>query len=721
MFIDSKPTSLFSGGSHSSRSSFAEMEHPKAQLRRPPAALNNSSSSLNLNGFENSVPSFQSFVRKTPTPNQEKPLPPVPIIETADSSPISTRRTSSIYSRTVSQYAPTPESWRDEEHLMPTFFLQPSVYSLSTPGLTLGDTPKLEIPPRPYAPLITSPSPSPSRTSTPSPPPAHLRERLLPPSPQMLRITTQHIRTVSLDKAKAALRSPGVQQLLPEEMRALAATKKANQQHIMRVSRSFEGIVPLRSPVLSPVNPSPTLPSPTPYDWPLPANTYSDKNGSKLSDGYFGMNKEKRMSMSPVEKQLKSPIEISVTRPMDPPAQDYEPRGRPRQQSRTGSSRRLNDYESNVIDAYEDRSMDPSSNESLIDEAKRLANEYHALFKQDAKNPGFRKHSASSNSIKENMKLVPQPLFFNPRQISRQRELEYQKARNKGFSPAASKSPDSRVVTREQRNGPKTKERALNFPYKLSLTPESTGLSRRRSTSGSIPISPPFPGHVPEATKAKELPSPVQRKQSIDDSDSFSAFYQRINADAEQLAKEYNKPGSKVTFEMNTLPTIFSHPSEETTKSSQESSFNRRKASYDSGISSGASSKGSRAPLKSFTHKGLAAVTSVFGNHARRSSVTSIEGLSNLVDKFKQRRPSFPVISAPQPISAAEAYDPARLQAMSSGPSHAAKKRPSIFAGIKDHKRESKANKRREDLKKTIKMVPVGGFPPAPRKDGEWL
>ena len=114
-------------------------------------------------------------------------------------------------------------------------------------------------------------------------------------------------------------------------------------------------------------------------------------------------------------------------------------------------------------------------------------------------------------------------------------------------------------------------------------------------------------------------------------------------------------------------------------------------------------------------------MTSVFVNHARRSSVTSIEGLSSLVDKFKQRRPSFPVISAPQPISAAEAYDPARLQAMSSGPSHAAKKRPSIFAGIKDHKRESKANKRREDLKKTIKMVPVEGFLPAPRKDGEWL
>jgi hypothetical protein len=711
MFIDSKPTSLFSGGSHSSRSSFAEMEHPKPQLRRPPAALNHSSSSLNSNGFERSAPSFQSFIRKTPTPNQEKPLPPIPTIETSEAFRFSTRRTSSIYSRTVSQYAPTPESWRDEEHLMPAFFLQPSVYSLSTPELTQGNTPQSIVPPRPCAPLITSPSPSPSRTSTPSPPPDRFfQERLLPPSPQMLRVATQHIRTVSLDKAKAALRSPGVQQLLPEEMRALAAARKTNQQHIIRGSRSFEGIVPPRSPVLAQPLPSPSLPSPTPYDWPLQANSYSDK-GSKLSDGYFEMNKEKRMSMSPVERQLKSSIEISITRPPEPPVTDYEPRGRARQQSRTGSSRKLDDYESKVIDAYEDRTLKATSNESLMDEAKRLANEYHALFKEDARASGFRKHSASSNSIKENMKLIPQPLFFNPRQISRQREIEYQKSRTKICTPAASRSPDSRATPHEQRNSPKGKERTLNFPYKLSLTPDSTGARIRRSTSGSIPISPPFPGH--EATKTKEMPVPMQRKQSIDDSDSFSAFYQRINADAEQLAKEYNKPGSKVAFEMNTVPHINSRPSLE---SSSQASYGRRKQSYDSGISTVASSKGSKPPLKSLTQK----MTSAFGNHMRKSSVSAVEGLSNLVDNLKQRRPSFPVISAPQPITAAEAYNPARLQASSSA--SAARKRAIVFAGIKDNRRESKANKRREELKKTIKMVPIGGVPQTPpRKGGDWL
>ncbi|KAI5200376.1 hypothetical protein E4T38_06599 [Aureobasidium subglaciale] len=164
--------------------------------------------------------------------------------------------------------------------------------------------------------------------------------------------------------------------------------------------------------------------------------------------------------------------------------------GSSRQQSRAGSRRRLNGYESNIVDAYDDRSLDPSSNESLIDEAKRLANEYHALFNEDTKSHSNRKH--------------------------------------------------------------------------------------------------------------------MKCKQSIDDSDSFSAFYQRINADAEQLAREHNKPESKVTFEMNTLP--------------------------------------------------------IFGHHVRKSSITAIGGLSSVIENIKQRRPSFPIIGAPQPISAAEAYNPGGSQ-----------------------------------------------------------
>ncbi|KAI5199409.1 hypothetical protein E4T39_06223 [Aureobasidium subglaciale] len=398
------------------------------------------------------------------------------------------------------------------------------------------------------------------------------------------------------------------------------------------------------------------------------------------------MDNEKRKSLSPVERQLRIPIEICITCPPEPSTSDYERRGRSRQQSRTDTSRRLNDYKSKDIDTNEDRSLDPSSYESLVNEAKHLANEYHALFGENEKFNSSRKHSASSNSIKEKMKLVPQPLFFNPRQISKQRELEYQRSRTKAYAPSESKYPTKKTASREKHHSLKGKERALNFPYKLSLTPESTGV-RRRSTSGSIPISPPFPGHVVEADKSRNVLSPVQRKQSIDDCDGLSAFYQRINADAEQIAREHSKPGSKVTFEMDALPTMLSHPSDETTRSSQSSPYAKRKASHDSGK-----------------------LTSAFGHHVHPSSITAIEGLSSVIDNIKQRRPSFPIIGDPQPISAAEAYDPVRLQSTSIVPI-VAKKRPSVFAGIKDHRRESKANKRREELKRTIKMVPTDATP----------
>ncbi|KAI5250818.1 hypothetical protein E4T42_04782 [Aureobasidium subglaciale] len=253
----------------------------------------------------------------------------------------------------------------------------------------------------------------------------------------------------------------------------------------------------------------------------------------------------------PIERQLKVPIVICIARPPEVSTSDYEPRERSRQQSRAGSRRRLNGYESNIVDAYDDRSLDPSSNESLIDEAKRLANEYHALFNEDTKFHSNRKHTVFDTGVDRRKKAL----------------------------------------------------------YKREYTYLTT-----------------FP--------------------------SFSAFYQRINADAEQLAREHNKPGSKVTFELNTLP--------------------------------------------------------IFGHHVRKLSITAIEGLSSVIENIKQRRPSFPIIGAPQPISAAEAYNPVRVQSTSTGLT-VAKKRPSVFAGIKDHRRESKANKRREDLKRRIKMVPTGG------------
>lgn len=93
------------------------------------------------------------------------------------------------------------------------------------------------------------------------------------------------------------------------------------------------------------------------------------------------------------------------------------------------------------------------------------------------------------------------------------------------------------------------------------------------------------------------------------------------------------------------------------------------------------------------------------------------------MDNIKQRRPSFPVISSPQPIDASEAYKEA-IQTDNAGV--AMSKKSGLLRGIRENRRESRANKRRDELKRTIKVV--GGAASAVEdtagevgKKGQWL
>lgn len=88
--------------------------------------------------------------------------------------------------------------------------------------------------PRAYRPLISTPSPTASRCSTPSS--ARLPEQtpsVLLPAPQPRPYIPQaHLRTVSLETAKAAHDAPGSEHLLPEEMRArTAARARSSEPH----------------------------------------------------------------------------------------------------------------------------------------------------------------------------------------------------------------------------------------------------------------------------------------------------------------------------------------------------------------------------------------------------------------------------------------------------------------------------------------------------------
>ncbi|KAI7132877.1 hypothetical protein KC352_g30968, partial [Hortaea werneckii] len=206
MYIDSKPVSLYA------RTQDWKMPSPQprdsSSVKRPPI-LKNGSSSSSLRGMEQSVPSFQTFIKRTPPPDHLKPLPPTPLhphqrassfdsgISQCPSS--SGRRSSSVYSRTVSQWDPEWDSQPEEVPEVPplpdrrsadfadqdnNLLLRPIAYSASTSQLLEKTQQQHQQPvsqpqllePRAYRPLIVTPSPtasaSPSRATTPSPRPS---------------------------------------------------------------------------------------------------------------------------------------------------------------------------------------------------------------------------------------------------------------------------------------------------------------------------------------------------------------------------------------------------------------------------------------------------------------------------------------------------------------------------------------------------------------------
>ena len=206
---------------------------PTGTMKRP-LIVKNASSSSSLSGMEQAVPSFQDFIRRTPPVDQQKPLPPTPLFprRASSSSPprsrtpssYGARRTSSVYSRTVSQWDLNGMAWQRndfaDEPLPPMPVLQPLAYSTSTPELVEKHlTPPL-LQPRTYNPIITTPSPTASRVTTPSPPPQHEPSVLLPTPPVSAQVPKKHLHMVSLEKAKAAVNAPGAVHLLPEELRA---------------------------------------------------------------------------------------------------------------------------------------------------------------------------------------------------------------------------------------------------------------------------------------------------------------------------------------------------------------------------------------------------------------------------------------------------------------------------------------------------------------------
>ena len=207
---------------------------PSGSMRRPPIARNDSSSP-SLFGMERSIPSFQAFMKRTPPPDQSKPLPPVPLVprrslgglppRSRSPSLYNGRRASSVYSRTASMWADgdglsfSSADFADEP-MPPLPTLQPLAYSSSTPHLNEVARKALPSEPRAYNPLIMTPSPSPS-------PARSAPLKIIPPASP--RTSQRRVQTISLEQAKRTHHAPGAIHLLPEEL--LAQTLKKRTSH----------------------------------------------------------------------------------------------------------------------------------------------------------------------------------------------------------------------------------------------------------------------------------------------------------------------------------------------------------------------------------------------------------------------------------------------------------------------------------------------------------
>lgn len=215
-----------------------------------------------LNGMEMAIPSFQSFIRSTPPLQELKPLPPTPhqrrrasSLESGRSSrPVSSfprsQRTSSVYSQStmvcdsetgVPNVPGVPSGQTENLGDQSNLLLRPIAYNASTSQLVLKAPIPQELQPRAYCPLINKPSPTRMRQTTPSLH-ADFEPSISPPPLQATApVSKQHLRTISLEKAKELMQAPGAVHLLPEELQAQILSKpkmsaKARPQDQHRVA-----------------------------------------------------------------------------------------------------------------------------------------------------------------------------------------------------------------------------------------------------------------------------------------------------------------------------------------------------------------------------------------------------------------------------------------------------------------------------------------------------
>ncbi|KAK5172193.1 uncharacterized protein LTR77_003831 [Saxophila tyrrhenica] len=519
---------------------------PNGTLRRPPASRDDSSSP-SLTGMENVVPSFQEFLKRTPPPNPAKPLPPTPLIarRTSHTSPArsknpssyASRRSSSVYSRTVSQWGGNGDddfSWTSadfaDEPMPPLPVLQPVAYSASTPHLGEKSPVQELLQPRIYSPLIFTPSPtesrdtiasSPARQESPSFSSARQSSRKAPKKP---------VQTISLAQAKANVQAPGAVHLLPEELRA--QTGKRSRSHEPLRKDSMDMLMPERPPQ---VPQAPTL---------------LDQNGRHLSIALPRQTPSVRIESVVPEagSTVRSPylqafkVGTGPERTMQPPTSGpqrtsdnnaHEERGRPRYRGQRAVER----------SAYGTKWKIPQSPSPTRGSEREAAKQYR-FPDSPARDTSQHHDTDSDDSIKMKMKLVPRPLFQTKPPAKLPGAIN--------ASPSGSSiSPRRAGSTRDASRNGSRRSSGSSYPFRLSASRGSS--HQRRSTSGSIPISPPS-----VISTAPTRPSPQQNisrprcRRGSDDARA-SAFYPFVASRKGKGQSKSPKP-KFVRAETDTLP-----------------------------------------------------------------------------------------------------------------------------------------------------------------------
>jgi hypothetical protein len=606
MFIESRPVTGFGETAGWALPLMPQEPVGRVPLRRPPLRTNNSSTpslvgmeqtipptlkqpplttndtyKSSLIGYEQHIPPFKDFVRQTPPLADDKPLPPTPLRvrgfsfgATTDSpsrepSPPGTRRTSSVYSRTVSQWYADSPTWSASDladnpiPALPLEYLQPIAYSASTPQLKETTPTGPFIQPRTYQPLLTTPSPTASRCTSRTPSPRRVSFRkdlrfsvLLPTAVDVAQIPRTHLRTVSLEKAKASSGAPGVEHFLPEEQ---IARSKITVEPITPITpvipkaRYLEPIVKTSGPITRDtmamfgrsvdLGPGPDAPGLSK----LPSMTLVNAEGRDRVVGAPRLSVAPSPTFAfPVEPILSPshtiyafPVGKSAPRTMTSlTAQDQEePAYNPKQEHTQPDRGRTIQRGSRNSDysQYQPIAWRNQPNPSADDEgdAQQMAHDYHSMLAAEQR----RQASASSTSrsiasdveVGKHMKMVPQPLFNGKLSvIAAGQDKRSRHDSNTSVSPFHfhhhhPEQSDSSLSMRSETSGSgydyfPSQPRAPRAPRPSRLSTAAAN-RRRRSSMGMIPISPPFQHSLSPTSPATMMPprNILPRRRNSDD------------------------------------------------------------------------------------------------------------------------------------------------------------------------------------------------------------